>query len=148
MPIKGVCPKLSTNRIWRKHSVITNIIALIIFAISVYVNFRYIGESVDLYSCRLGSYPLFFISAFTGIYISVGFAKLFQKIRLLNFLGQNSMIIYPLQYLLILPIGKPLESVVMNGFVRNIIHTIIILVILMPIINIINRRCIWMIGKF
>lgn len=136
------------DAILRKYSVVTYIIALIVFIISVYVNYKYMGESIDLYCCRLGLYPLFFISAFTGIYLSIGLAKILQHIKILNFFGQNSMIIYPLQYLFILPIGKPLELVVENGLVRNIIHTIIILLILTPIINIINRQYKWMTGKF
>lgn len=39
------------------------------------------------------SYPLFFITSLSGIFVVLAFAKIFSKIPILNYLGKNSLVI-------------------------------------------------------
>lgn len=141
----GYCTR---NFVWKKRSIISYLFAAILFVTSVYINFEYIGSTVDLYSCRIGLYPLFYISAFSGIYISLGSAILFSKSRFLTYLGQNTITIYALHYLFILPLDKLLSMIITFCFLRCLVATSLVIFILIPIINIINKKFKFMVGKF
>lgn len=127
---------------------ISYIIAAVLFSVSAYFNYVYIGQSVDLYNCILGSYPLFYLTAFTGIYLVIGLAKLWKNKPMLLFYGRNSMLVYALHFLFLLSLRVLLSNWVPDGIIYNLLATTIILLILIPIIKLINRRYKWMMGKF
>lgn len=136
------------NVIEKKLPFIFYIIAGLVFCGTTYLNYKYLGDSVDLYSCRIGCYPLFFCSAFSGIALTLGLSRLMENNILLKFYGSNSLLIYPIQYLFVLPICKLLSNLVPYGLLNSLLSTIIVMMIIIPIINVINTHCKWMKGQF
>lgn len=134
--------------IWKDKSTISYIIVLVIFLFSSYANFVYIGGCVDLYSCRLGFYPLFFLSAFCGIYLVTWLSKIMVMSKIMRYFGQNSMLVYSLHFLLLKLTEILILKVVPVGLVSCLLQASTILVLLIPIMNVINRRFRWMTGKF
>lgn len=138
----------SKKTVWKKRPLVTYIFAFIILLTSVYMNYQYSGDTVDLYSCRIGCYPLFFVSAFAGIYLSIGFAKLWVENKILIYFGQNSMLVYSVHFLFLLLVTKTIGMILPSGIISNIVEVSIIFIILVPIINAINAHFKWMTGKF
>ena len=141
----GYCVR---NYVWNNRSICSYILMAILFMTSVYLNSEYIGGSVDLYSCRIGLYPLFYISAFSGIYICLGLAILFSRSKFLTYLGQNTIIIYALHFLISRPLELLMSMIIPYDFLRNLLETSIVILILVPIINIINKHFKFLVGKF
>lgn len=141
----GYCTK---EVVWKKRQSYSYLISLVIFLISVYYNYTHSGYTVDLYCCRLGSYPLFFLSAFTGIYCAIGLSHYLREVGILQYFGQNSMIIYSLHFLLLVPCCFVTKYLFDKGILYNLCASILVMIVLIPIINIINSRFKWMTGKF
>lgn len=120
-----------------------------VFIIAAYLNYYYSGASVDLFSCRIGSITLFFLAAVSGTILIIPTAKFFSGIKLLNYIGSNSLLYYCLQFLLLIPFSKIMSVLIPSDFSFSIpfIQTLLIVVSLIPIINFINRKAKWMIGK-
>lgn len=131
-------------------------ILLVIFTISVGANYYLMSDSVDLYSSRIGNPFLFFIGGISGSIVTILLAKRIQINRTISYIGKNSLLYYCLQYLLILIVSRSLMFVLNQfsfidtfaSFISSIIASIIILFCLRPVINIINARFKWALGKF
>lgn len=141
----GYCTK---EIVWKKRNSYSYLISLVIFLISVYYNYTQSGYIVDLYLCRLGNYPLFFLSAFTGIYCVIGLSHYLREVGILRYLGQNSMIIYSLHFLFLVPCCFVTKYIFDKGFLSNLCACMLVIILLIPIINIINSHFKWMTGKF
>lgn len=142
--VLGYCFK---NYVWKKSGVISYMLAALLFIISTYVNFIHMKTNVDLFSCVLGNYVLFYVSAFSGIYVAVGFSHLLRNSRILQYYGQNSLIVYALHFLILIFLSYIL-SFISYGWITGILKTVIASLILIPVINIINSHFKWMTGRF
>lgn len=140
---------LVRKKIWSvRVKVATSLLIALLFVPTVYANYSFLGDTIDLYSNRLGCYPLFYLAAFCGIYLTVCTSKIFTSSRLLVFCGRNSMIIYALQFLFLRAVNKVLEILVVNGLLRQLTATVVVMLLLIPAVNIVNNRFRWMTGDF
>lgn len=130
------------------------IITMILF-ITYYINYLDLGKTnVELYESKIGNVVLYFLSAFSGIIIFVVISKKFEKSKILNFLGKNTLIYYSLQGVLITILMQGLKLIpylYKNTFttdlLRGIIMSIMTLFILIPISKLINKYLPFVIGK-
>lgn len=133
--------------VWKKRNLISYTFASVIFVISAYANFKYLKTNVDLFSCVLGNYILFYISALSGIYLTIGFSQLLVNSRILQYYGRNSIIVYSLHFLVLFFLNYIMGGI-SCGWVAGILKTVIVSIILVPFINVINSHFRWMTGKF
>ena len=142
-----------------KVSKLVNIKYLIIFLIANvllgHLNIRYLNANVDMSSSRYGNYFLFYMAAFCGIMASLIFCRLLPKLRILIYVGKNSIIFMAFHQMILYPIIDKLIAhvsfltsqksyiVALNG----IIHVGVTLIVMIPIIYVINNYMPFILGK-
>jgi len=104
---------------------------------------------VNMAGNTLGNYFLFYLSAGLGIFAFLSLGYFVQKIPILNYLGQNS--------LLILAAHKPVMLLLNEWFLRfldmgspyyGIILSVSTIVLIVPAIIVVNSKIPWVIGKY
>ena len=160
------CAFVSVGVLYRKYWINRMIpnwlfyLSLVLFPICTILNYEQTGKSVELYEGTVGNYIYFFLASYSGIIIVMKCFKMLQvKIRdKLSFFGINSLLIYalhrylqlPVQYFLLVLITR-LELSINNTvlmFIFSLISTCTILLLIRPVINIINYRFPWLLGRF
>lgn len=127
---------------------------LIINIVFTYLNYTVSGKSqVDLIVDKTGNQILFVISALAGIMTFVIFFIVFDNIKIISFIGRNSIIFYALSgvvkaisdifYYNILHIDPRAGSVI-----TGLIYLIIQCLVIAPIAILINKRFKFILGKF
>ena len=101
-----------------------------------------------MYSCRLGNYGLFYAGALLGIVLMQRVVMWLLPLKWLDFFGRNSLVVYALHYIFILPLSKLLDFVPLPPVLLSFIQAILIMIILIPIIRFINAHYKWMLGQF
>lgn len=124
------------------------VLLLVVFTVTFSLNVVVLGYNVNLFSSDYGCYPLFYLTALSGTYIVYSLSCIIKHNRLLQYLGQNSLLIYSLHFLLLLVVSITYSHIPINGIFSSVAQTITILLLLIPVINIINKHFIWMTGKF
>lgn len=124
------------------------VLLLVVFTVTFSLNVVVLGYNVNLFSSDYGCYPLFYLTALSGTYIVYSLLCIIKHNRLLQYLGQNSLLIYSLHFLLLLVVSITYSHIPINGIFSSVAQTITILLLLIPVINIINKHFIWMTGKF
>ena len=124
------------------------VLLLVVFTVTFSLNVVVLGYNVNLFSSDYGCYPLFYLTALSGTYIVYSLSCIIKQNRLLQYLGQNSLLIYSLHFLLLLVVSITYSHIPINGIFSSVAQTITILLLLIPVINIINKHFIWMTGKF
>lgn len=124
------------------------IVALLLFVSAFYLNEILLGHDVNLFSSDYGCYPLFYIAAFSGTYLMYSLSCQLKRSAVLQYLGQNSLLIYALHFLLLLVVSKVYSLLPVDGVWSSVAQSIAIILLLMPVIHIINRKFVWMTGKF
>lgn len=119
-----------------------------LFVFCVEVNMSESGFTVDMYSCRLGNYGLFYAGALLGIVLMQRVVMWLLPLKWLDFFGRNSLVVYALHYIFILPLSKLLDFVPLPPVLLSFIQAILIMIILIPIIRFINAHYKWMLGQF
>lgn len=130
------------------NSLVKAVLLLVIFTVTFSLNVVVLGYNVNLFSSDYGCYPLFYLTALSGTYIVYSLSCIIKHNRLLQYLGQNSLLIYSLHFLLLLVVSITYSHIPINGIFSSVAQTITILLLLIPVINIINKHFIWMTGKF
>lgn len=130
------------------NSFVKAVLLLVIFTVTFSLNVVVLGYNVNLFSSDYGCYPLFYLTALSGTYIVYSLSCIIKHNRLLQYLGQNSLLIYSLHFLLLLVVSITYSHIPINGIFSSVAQTITILLLLIPVINIINKHFIWMTGKF
>lgn len=130
------------------NSLVKAVLLLVIFTVTFSLNVVVLGYNVNLFSSDYGCYPLFYLTALSGTYIVYSLSCIIKQNRLLQYLGQNSLLIYSLHFLLLLVVSITYSHIPINGIFSSVAQTITILLLLIPVINIINKRFVWMTGKF
>lgn len=124
---------------------------LFVFSISVIWNYNVMGNSVDLFSNRIGNSFLFFCSALSGSLLVILISMQIGHSSILKYIGKNSLLYYCLQFLLLMAVTKSLSLISLKvPFIKHTIpyvSSIIIIAILVPIINYINKKHQWIIGR-
>lgn len=130
------------------NSWLKGVLSLVIFIVAFYLNEVALDNNVNLFSSDYGCYPLFYLAAFSGTFIVYSLASIIKYNQILQYLGQNSLLIYSLHFLLLLVVSITYSHLPINGIFSSVAQTITILLLLIPVINIINKRFVWMTGKF
>lgn len=103
---------------------------------------------VNMAGNNLGNYFLFYTAACLGIFVYLVIGYWIQKIRLINFLGKNSLLILathkPMLLLFNLYVGKFLD---IQGKWHGLLATIVVLAVSIPLILLVNRWVPLLIGK-
>lgn len=118
-----------------------------------------LNSRVNLYENQYGNYVMFYISAFSGIFSVITFAKKFEKqldkIKILTFIGRNSLVYLGFhQYILFPFIGIALENISFYRLdnihvliIKGISYTLIAAVVIAPIAVFMNRYTPFLLGK-
>lgn len=129
------------------NSWLKGVLSLFVFIVAFYLNEVYLGNNVNLFSSDYGCYPLFYMAAFSGTFIAYSLASIIKHNQILQYLGQNSLLIYSLHFLLLLVVSITYSHIPINGILSSVAQTITIILLLIPVINIINKHFVWMTGK-
>lgn len=88
-----------------KQKVKINIVFLVLsFLILVFLNFLLTHKSIDMYACDYSNFLLFYITAVLGIFLMHEISLFLKNSVLLSYLGKNSLHIYALHKIFILPV--------------------------------------------
>lgn len=103
---------------------------------------------VNMAGNTLGNYFLFYISACLGIFVYLSIGYWVQRLKILNFLGKNSLLILavhkPLLLLFNLYPGKLLNN---NAEWYGLLATLTVLLFTVPVIFFVNRKVPFIVGK-
>jgi acyltransferase len=128
---------------------IINIIFLILNNLWA-TNSLLVDGRVDMIYLKYGNYFFFYIAALAGIIFIYYFAnQLSKKISILNYLGQNSLVIMVFHIPVYIVLGKTFELLhfTRNNIVILVLKFILILIITSLIITIINKFFPFVVGK-
>lgn len=137
------------------------LLALLIFTLSCGLQLVYYSNEsayiVNMCQGVFGQPVLFFITAISGSLILLFFSSK-MKVNSLLFIGQNTLVIYGLHNIFkdIYPIfvlkGLGMIGLECSSFIGSFIAGVIVFILTMlslwPIINIVNRKFKFMLGKF
>ena len=136
-----------------KEKLILEKISRVFIAVFAVINvlFGMINDFINLYENTYGSYFLFYLSAFAGIYTVIMLIRLIKSSSILIFFGQNTVIYLGLHFLVVYSlIDKVLKLTSANFFAAifiGMIYLSITVMILIPVINLINNCFPWIVGK-
>lgn len=114
-------PKLS------KRTTIASVIVLFVVWIgTTYLNSRVLGgENVSMHRNVLGNIILFYISAFSGVWVVINLCKLIH-LRLFVFLSINSLVLMCTHYVFCFPFIDFFGRIIHNNFIMEIFIAILI----------------------
>lgn len=127
--------------IWLKNNWYYLLAALLFFIISIAL-FRINGR-IDMSDGDYNNYLLFILSAFSGILFMLFLVYMLPQIKIINFIGINSLVIMAL-HLRALTFIKAIEIYVFgipyeSNLSMSLFHTLMQVIILIPIIYFINK---------
>ena len=118
------------------------------------------NNTVDMWYMKYGNVFLFVLGAFSGIYILIFGSVFLEKVKILKktliYYGQNTL---PIIFFHLFPGYVITETLYYKVFglvymdnrfsynVEGFIHAITVLLLMIPVIQIINKFCPWMVGK-
>lgn len=109
---------------------------------------------IDMFDSKYGNYILFLIGAFTGICLCIYVSKLIKDVKIMQYVGQNSIVIliyHGLIFRLIDVILKRFLHIQSLYFVKNIWvgidYTLITIIISIPLIKMLNRYTPFVVGR-
>lgn len=116
---------------------------------TAYLNVELTGiETVNMAGNLLGSYPLFYLSAFSGIGLFFLIGYQVQRIPFFNYLGVNSLLILALHKILLLIYNNIFKFYVdIQSGVYGFAITIGVILSLLPLIWLVNRYTPQIVGK-
>lgn len=114
---------------------------LILIAISII--FSILNGHVDLWGVQFNNLPLYVFNSIIGSLLIIAIAKKINCSKVLEFLGQNTLIIMATHQLILQAILK--SSLI--KYLNNIMIIFIILLLEYPLIKIINKYLPFMLGK-
>ena len=68
----------------------------VLYVVIGFLNIKFTGQSVDMYSNSYGNILLFYFAALLGTFFVVSISKAINKIGFINYIGKNSLIIFSL----------------------------------------------------
>lgn len=102
---------------------------LVPFLLVCFGNFLIDQKSVDMYGCDYSNFFLFYIAAFLGIFLIYNISLYLEGNILLKFMGKNSLHIYALHKIFILPVQVSLVQifdVTGNNFLLSLVAAILV----------------------
>lgn len=81
------------------------ILCLLIFILTGMVNYYFIGGKPDLFYSRIGVEPLFYLCAFSGIFVFLFISRMLDC-KVASYIGKNSMIFFAWHMSIALPLVK------------------------------------------
>ena len=69
---------------------------LVSYVIIGFLNIKYTGQSVSMYSNKYGNILLFYLGAVLGSLFVVSVSRIIKRISIINYIGKNSLIIFSL----------------------------------------------------
>lgn len=92
------------------------------------LNIKISGQVVRMFSGTYGNFILFYISAFLGIGFTVALSKTFKKNIIINYIGENSLVIFSLHYIFMSVINSYISTKLYGTIVYITIQIIIVIV--------------------
>jgi acyltransferase len=135
------------DKLFLERKVYIFFILLILHLVSCFKN-----ESVNMISLSYGNYILFYISAFSGIYAYFYLAQTVQSSKVLEYYGKNSLIILGVHYIIIsllkyaVIFSQKMVHININQNFVFVITIISVLVLIVPIVNFINKHLSFILG--
>ena len=130
--------------------VISILLILLTYYLSVYKNYY-----VDIDLLYYGNYIMFLINAFVGIILTYLISKQLINICILKFIGKNSLIIMSTHYIIFQGLQIFDRAIFKNEGYFSIIsvkiavfYTAITIILSIPLINLINNKIPFLIGKY
>jgi fucose 4-O-acetylase-like acetyltransferase len=145
-----------TKDFWMSyHSAKLVFVAVAVFALSVTLNYKLSGNvQVGFFSGEFGFFSLFFLTALSGIFLTVSLSYRIGYHKILSYLGKNSLTIYVLHYI---PLGilwivtnkvcSTSNQSNLQALAIGIILTMVVCTIMVPIVEFVNKHMAWTIGK-
>lgn len=126
------------------------IIAIIIYLVIRILDFVCLRTQIDLATSKIGNIPIYIISAILGILIvyiisNKGSAR---KNRILIFLGQNTLLYYPLHLKVMVTLDKVLLQLNLSDYIYCFVNTLLTIVILAIPVIFINKYIPILSGKY
>ena len=152
--IVGVFYKRLQQRIAFEKKSVSKWVVLLVFLMLSTANFAIAGR-VNIHDNKYACLPLLYLAALAGVYAVILLMKSAKAPRWLLFLGVNSLLYYGLHSRIIeqFPViwgklGVNVDNTSLLSVVLAVISAVITMLILTPVVNFINKRCPWIIGKF
>ena len=128
---------------------------LIVLSISI-STFNYINNgSVDIFTNRYGNYPLFIIGAIISTYLLFLILKRITLPQWMIYIGMYSLIYYGLHRIIIefmfavyAKVGIVFNGGTMIGLMLACVNVLVAFLLLYPVVELINKKAPWVIGKF
>lgn len=128
---------------------------LMMLSISI-STFNYINNGiVDIYTNRYGNYPLFVVGAIISTYFLILVLRHVTLPQWMIYIGMYSLIYYGLHRIVIefvfvvySKFGIPFDGSTLFGVMLACIDILITFLLLYPVVEFINRKTPWIIGKF
>lgn len=126
---------------------------ILIGLISINLITGFLNKRVEMYGNFYGNLVLFFIASYSGVLFLIFFIKKFiKKLKFLEYIGKNSLIILAyhkrgitvIKYILYNYIKATMLD---NNIVLGIVYSLIEIIICIPIILILNRYFPYLVGK-
>lgn len=124
-------------------------------AIFGYLNYHYLGERIDMFFSRYGNYLFLYGAAISGIMAALIIIRLLPKLKLLIYVGKNSLIFLAFHQMILFPIiggltrhidffhSRSMSVLILQG----ITYVVISYIVLVPIIYIINNYMPFLLGR-
>jgi acyltransferase len=129
-------------------------ITILLFAISI--TFELLNGHVALMKIIYNNYFYYYISAFASIFVYITIAIYLYNIRFIRnlkiyriflYVGKNTISILAFNQLLIVVLIKITQTIPININIKQLINSILIIVILIPISYLLNKYCPIIVGK-
>ena len=96
------------------------VVAMIITVGAAYTNYHLNGTQIDMRVNRLNNVFLFYIGAISGIATWVMLSQLIRKSALLEYIGQNSMVIFAWHYLIFVNLQAIMSVIASDEFINSL----------------------------
>lgn len=124
------------------------LLILAINIVCVYLDLRFFVRP-DMYANTIGVWYLYYIGAFSGIFMSIIFFRLINTIKVLSYIGKNTLVYFAFHSCLYVTFSKMLSITSKDGSnILGIVYVVLSSVILAGIAWAVNKYTPWMLGRF
>jgi fucose 4-O-acetylase-like acetyltransferase len=102
-----------------QYSIPIAIIGSLITIIAATYNYHNSGLQIDMRGNRLNNIFFFYIGAFSGIVSCLAFSHILKKNKLLEYLGQNSLVLFVWHYLIFVDLRNMTKAITSDWFMKT-----------------------------
>jgi fucose 4-O-acetylase-like acetyltransferase len=122
-------------------------ISMVLLCLLIGLAIAFSNDRIDMNYRVFGNPVLFYASAFSSIFACIGFAKAVPRIKLISYIGQNSLVFFLLQNLGFLMVNALAYAILRarpNSVSPNmgyaVSYVMLVLLVLVPVVNLITSR--------